>query len=328
MKTRFTGLALGLIVAALTFGGGDALAQTYGGGDGLQPSSSTGGDGPLKPRNPGRPDDPLATSITRTEATRLNRLRRQNGVVSHVEAGPQLLENAQSVANSANLDCKVHDASLRGLNAQGQSVYEVACIDGGGYILANTSPPQAADCVAIAGRAARVRADNPAEVPASPVCTMPENQNIVGIVAAYAHAAGVDCTVDEGAWVGESTTGNAVYEVGCAGTGGYWVERVAGRWSATDCVKVLAQNANCGFTSAEERAASVKTWLSASTASGCDVVDARYMGENANGAFYEAKCGAGGGYVARLNQARAVQQVYPCAEAAGIGGGCRLAGRP
>jgi hypothetical protein len=326
MKMKFVGLAMGVIAAVLTFGAPDsAFAQN--GGDGLQPTNSLAGGGELKPRQPGRPDDPLSTTVTHTEATRLNRLRRRNGVVSNVESGPQLYENAQSAANRASLSCKVHDATLRGLNAEGVSVYEVACIEGGGYIISNTSPPQAADCVAIAGRATRAQAQDPNAAP-GPVCTMPENQNIVGIVAAYAKAAGVDCSVDEGAWVGESTTGNAVYEVGCAGTGGYWVERVAGHWTATDCVKVMAQNASCGFTTPQERAFAVKTWLAASSASGCDVVDARYMGENANGAFYEAKCTTGGGYVARVDQARAVQQVYPCAEATGIGGGCRLAGRP
>lgn len=294
--------------------------------DGLVERGTTQDD-PLRPRNPGLPDDPLATTITRTEATRLGRTRRQSGVVAAVPTDEQAIRTSQSLANSLSLDCKVEHATLRGMNAERQGVYEVGCLEGPGYILAETTPPQAADCVAIAGRAAKLLAADPA-APTGPVCTLPVNQNAQAVVASYARAAGVACEIDQGAWVGESTAGNAIYEVGCAGAGGYWVERVAGAWTATDCVKVVAQNAACGFTTDAERAATLKAWLASSPASGCDVVDARYMGENANGVFYEAKCGSGDGYVARFNQARTVQQVYPCAEAATIGGGCKLAARP
>lgn len=326
MKVKFAAFALGLVMAALTVAPGSASAQN--GGDGLRESSSTGGGGALRPRNPGLPDDPYAATITRTEATRLGRLRRHNGVVSGIATDQQAIMLTQSMANTLSLDCKVEHATLRGLNPDAQNVYEIGCIEGPGYIIAATSPrPQAADCLAVAGRAAKARMDDPAAAPA-PVCTLPVNQNTEAVVGYYARLAGVNCHVDQGAWVGESTAGNAVYEVGCAGSGGYWVERVGGRWTATDCVKVMAQNAACEFTTPAERASTLKTWLASSPASACDVIDTRYMGENANGAFYEAKCGAGGGYVARLDQARAVQQVYPCAEAATIGGGCKLAARP
>lgn len=326
MQSRFVAIILGMTIAVAAFGSADvAVAQN--GGDGRGTPGVTADD-PLRPRNPGLPDDPYATTITHTEATRLGRLRRQNGVVPAIATDQQAIMLTQSMANTLSLDCKVEHATLRGLNPDALNVYEIGCLEGPGYIIAATSPrPQAADCVAIAGRVAKAMAANPA-APPGVTCTLPVNQNAQAVVASYARAAGVECTIDEGAWVGESTGGNSVYEVGCAGAGGYWVERVGGRWTATDCVKVMAQNASCDFTTATERAATIKAWLAASPASGCDVIDARYMGENANGAFYEAKCSAGGGYVARLNQARAVQQVYSCAEAATIGGGCKLAARP
>jgi hypothetical protein len=53
------------------------------------------------------------------------------------------------------------------------------------------------------------------------------------------------------------------------------------------------------------------------------------MGSNPNGRFYEAKCGAEGeGYIARINNEGATQQIYPCATAQRIGGGCTLTPAP
>jgi hypothetical protein len=324
VKLKIVSLALGLMVSILVVTHpGKALAQN--GGDGLASSSSTAGDGPLRPRNPGLPDDPQSVTVTHTEATRLGRLRRHSGVVAAAATDQQAIMSSQSMANMLSLDCKVEHATLRGLNAEAQNVYEVGCLEGPGYIISATTPrPQAADCVAISGRAARTQAANPG-APAGLTCTLPVNQNVLAVVAAYGRAAGVDCSIDQASWVGESTSGNSVYEIGCAGSGGYWVERIGGIWSATDCVKVHAQNASCSFTTGAERSAMLRQWLASTSASGCDVVDARYMGENANGAYYEVRCGSGGGYVARLDSSRNVRQVLTCAEATTLGGGCRLA---
>ena len=52
------------------------------------------------------------------------------------------------------------------------------------------------------------------------------------------------------------------------------------------------------------------------------------MGQNANGMFYEAKCEGADGVIARLNAENAVQQIYPCATAQRIGGGCKLTTAP
>ena len=52
------------------------------------------------------------------------------------------------------------------------------------------------------------------------------------------------------------------------------------------------------------------------------------MGRNANGVFYEAKCDGADGVIARLNDQNAVQQIYPCATAQQIGGGCKLTPAP
>jgi hypothetical protein len=226
--------------------------------------------------------------------------------------------------NTANVECRVVDASLLGYNAAQQGVYEVSCGSGMGYVVAASSPPAVTDCVTLAGRAEMARAQDP-DAPAQLVCKLTGNSNITRMVAVYGQQAGVHCAVDQAAMVGTSVAGNAVYEVGCPGAEGYWIEKAASGWITTPCIKVAATGTACRFTTTAELAASAKTWLAGTPASACDVTDVRYMGANGAGSFYETRCGAGDGFVARLDNAMAVQQVYPCAEAATIGGGCKLA---
>lgn len=230
---------------------------------------------------------------------------------------------AQAQAAAAGSTCQVSEASMLGVNAEQQPMYEAACAAGPGYILIASTPPQAVDCVILAGQADLDRQRNPA-ADTGIQCKLPANTDVARVVAAYAQEAGVTCTVDQGASIGKSTEGNFIYEVGCNGVDGYWIEKVAGGWEKTECLTVVTQSAACRFTTPQEQAATVKTRLAGSPAAACDVTEARYMGANTNGSFYEAKCATGDGYVARFNAEGAVQQTYPCAEAARIGGGCKL----
>ncbi|MNC79779.1 hypothetical protein D3C75_1323580 [compost metagenome] len=52
------------------------------------------------------------------------------------------------------------------------------------------------------------------------------------------------------------------------------------------------------------------------------------MGQNANGRFIEMTCAGADGAIIRQNAEKAILQVYPCAEAAMIGGGCKLTTTP
>lgn len=239
-----------------------------------------------------------------------------------------VMAEAQAVLTAAGDSCTPTEASALGQDQQQQKVYEVVCAPGTGpgYIMVAKAPPatpELIDCVLLAGQAERARAANPAaEVE---LCKLPGNQNPLGVITGYAQAAGVTCTIDQGMAIGKNN-GKDVYEVGCNGADGYWLERGdAGAWNSTACTIITAQNATCRFTTTAEMAASFKTRLVGTAADDCDVTQVRYMGANTNGAFYEAKCAAEGtGYIARTNPAGAVQQVYACATAARIGGGCTL----
>jgi hypothetical protein len=267
--------------------------------------------------------DPRATTVTSVAASRLDRQRNRNGVYTQQPTGAQLLATTQSQMNTANVECRVVDASLLGYNGDQQGVYEVSCGSGMGYVVAASSPPAVTDCITLSSRAEMARTQDPT-APAALQCKLQGNQNVGHMVAAYGQQAGVTCAVDQAAMVGTSVAGNPVYEIGCPGAEGYWIERNATGWTTTPCLKVAASGTACRFTSPAESAVSAKAWFVNTPASACDVTDVRYMGANAAGAFYETKCGSGDGYVARLDNAMTVQQVYPCAEAASIGGGCKL----
>lgn len=235
----------------------------------------------------------------------------------------QIQAAAQEQATLANTGCQVTEAKLLGTTAERTSVYEMACAAGPGYIIETKTPPNVTDCVVLAHSAATMRASNPtADV--GPQCTIAANLDTQRFLREYAQQAAVPCTVDDATVIGKSNEGAIVYEIGCAGEQGYWIKKIDNAWQKTECIQVLAERGTCRLTTAGEIAASVKKWLAGSDAAACDVTEARLMGQNANGMFYEAKCAAGDGFIARTNAEHAVQQVYPCATAQQIGGGCTL----
>jgi hypothetical protein len=135
----------------------------------------------------------------------------------------------------------------------------------------------------------------------------------------------VTCTVDDGAARGRRADGKIVYEIGCAGVDGYWVEEAATGWTKTPCLTLVAGGNVCNFTTADEQKATVQSFLAGTEGAPCVVSAFRVMGQNANGQYIEAKCdaGTGGGYVfARKDDA--TTRVLPCATAQPIGGGCTL----
>lgn len=316
-RTSFCALALsallGFVISA------EAAAQVPG-----SPSNPEAG-GRAAPGSSGA--DPLnATVRSNSRAGRLGANttpRRPRNEPAAAPTPEALIASAQAIATAASASCQVSEASLLGVNAEQQPIYEAACATGPGYILISTTPPQAVDCVILAGQADLDRSRDPA-ADVGLQCKLPANTDVAKVVRTYAQEAGIACTVDEGASIGKSTGGNFIYEVGCTGADGYWLEKTPTGWETTTCMQVITQSASCKFTQPAEQATTLKAMLAGSPAAACDVTEARYMGSNSNGAFYEAKCGSGEGYIARFDTARVVQQVYPCAEAARIGGGCKL----
>lgn len=235
----------------------------------------------------------------------------------------QIQAEAQAALTGAGNGCQVTEARFMGETAEKVKAYEAACAAGPGYIVIASSPPETMDCVILAHSAAVRRAQDPnADVGGQ--CELPANQDVEAVMRAYAQEAGVPCAVDQVAVVGQNSAGAVTYEVGCNGVDGYWISKSGSTWSLDECLQIVSTNATCRFTTPEEQAATVKAWLAGSEAADCDVQQVRLMGQNDNGRFYEAKCAGADGVIARVDEARAVQQIYPCATAQQIGGGCTL----
>lgn len=276
-----------------------------------------------------------------TEATTTGRIRRQNrNSRPAAPAAPTPEENlaaAQTLATSAGLTCQATEANLLPLVAGDSRVYEAACASGPGYILIASTPPQSFDCVLLAATQARLAAAaaaNRAAAPAAPAapgaaeirCTLPQNTDVMRVMVEYARQANLPCVPNEGAPLSKQIDGDELYEVGCDGRDGYLLQKLAaGGWKPTECIQLVNAALACQFTTPAEQAASLKARFAGNAeAEACDVTRARYMGANANGSFYEAKCAADNGLIVRFNTEFVVQQVYPCEVAQRIGGGCTM----
>lgn len=238
----------------------------------------------------------------------------------------QILAAAQAQMALTTTGCQVSEAKLLGKTASDTTVYEVACGTAPGYIVETKTPPEASSCIILAHSAEVARAADPTASPAQ--CTLAANTDIQKFLRQYAKDAGVGCTVDQAKLRGQSNDGAVVYEVGCSDGPGYWIKQQAATWTKIPCIQIVAENGTCEFTTTAENAAFVKTLLAGSEAASCNVTEARLMGQNANGVFYEAKCDGADGVIARLNAENVVQQIYPCATAQQIGGGCKLTTAP
>lgn len=286
-----------------------ALAQDYPGGRSASDRAS----------NPGS---------ERAPSNRARDARRDRGQPQEAPAAAPTPEDirtaAQAQAVAAGLSCQVTEASNPGVTAEQTPTYEAVCADGPGYILIASTPPQAFDCLELAGTAATARLRDPA-ADVGQQCVLPANQNGLAVIGGWARDAGVACTIDEAVAIGKSAADNIVYEIGCAGADGYWLEKVGEGWDLKDCLRVASTGGTCRFTTPQEQADGFEARLVGTDAAACDVAAVRLMGQNANGRFYEVKCTAEGeGYIARVDNEGATRQVYPCATAQRIGGGCTL----
>lgn len=270
-------------------------------------------------------DDEPAVTQGPTSRAAAGRQRRERAPAA--PTAEQILASAQEQMNLTTTGCQVSEAKLMGKTAADTTVYEVACGAAPGYIVETKTPPEASSCIILAHSAEVARAANPTAPPAAQ-CTIAANTDIQKFLRQYAVDAGVACTVDQAKLRGQSSDGAVIYEVGCSDGAGFWIKQQGTTWSKTPCIQVLAERGTCEFTTTAENAAFVKTLLAGSEAASCDVTEARLMGQNANGVFYEAKCAGADGVIARLNAENAVQQVYPCATAQAIGGGCKLTTAP
>lgn len=311
MRIQRLAAALGCAVTMAAALAAPAFAQSPGPGSG----PDYGGRAP-----PSGDSNPV--SVTREQPGRVRASGRREARPAAAPDPAAILATAQGHATAAGLTCQGTEAAHPGRIGEAE-VYEIACAGSSGYIILASTPAQTFDCIELAGTAAIARAADPA-ADVGQQCMLPANQNGLQVIGQWARDAGAACTIDQAQAVGKNE-GNMVYEVGCTDADGYWLEKVAGAFTLTPCTKVTQQGGACRFTTATEIHTGFQQKLAGTEAAGCQVTQIRLMGSNANGEFYEAKCATEGeGFITRLNPQGAVQQVYPCATAQRIGGGCTL----
>ncbi|MNH48726.1 hypothetical protein D3C73_02770 [compost metagenome] len=269
--------------------------------------------------------DPNQPEVSEGSKNRAGRSREPRAARAPSEA--QVRAAVQGHLTALGNTCQMTEAKLLGETPDKSSLYEIACATGPGYIVLGSTPPSATDCLVLATSAENARAKDPA-AEVGTVCTLPVNDNGPAVFEAYAREAGMDCVIDGAGIVGAANDGAIVYEIGCANADGARIQKSASGWTRSSCFELASINATCKFTQPAEQAATLKSWLAGSEAAACDVQQARFMGQNANGSFYEATCAGADGVIVRFNTERAVQQVYPCATAQQIGGGCKLTTTP
>lgn len=234
---------------------------------------------------------------------------------------------ARDAAARAGADCDVTAATLRAVGHTGDRHYEVTCRDGPGYLIVAGIRDTAYNCLLLASQNERFEREGFATRQA-PICLLRTNRNPVRNLASIAARAGMDCQVDEGRVIGLSSDESPIYEIGCRGAVGAWIEQAPGGWVVTDCLEIRSRSDVCEFTSEPEERAAFRRWLVGSTAESCVPTQLRSMGRNAAGfTYYEVGCAAGDPIVVSLDGNRRVINVLLCADAAHIGDGCRADNR-
>ena len=281
----------------------------------------------VDPQDP-RGDDPTAGVNRDRVVPRRNDNQRRPQQPEPAVAAPTPEENkaaAQALLTAAGVSCQVSEATLLGVTAEQQSTYEAVCAEGPGYLAVASTPPQTFNCLELAGQAETTRLRDP-EADVGQQCTLPVNLDPVPVLTAYARTAGItDCTIDKGSAIGKSTAGNIIYEIGCAGRDGYWLEKTGESWQATPCWDLVLMQEACRYSTEAETKGAWTRVLAGTPAAACEVQQARRVGRDAQGlTVYEVKCGAGDGYFARVGDTFTAQRVHTCVEAANIAGGCTL----
>ncbi len=228
-----------------------------------------------------------------------------------------VMAEAQTAATAAGLACQVVEANRLGSTPAG-TAFEVACGVGPGFLVVAGQTPQAYNCLGLAASAAEQT---------SARCTLPRNADAISAVRSYVESANLSCSIDQAAWIGQLPSGEDRYEVGCAGSEGYWIDVAKTSTTPGEVIPCLeiGGNRTCQFTTKEEQVAWIVARYGASLPAGCTPTDLRVAGQNPQAKFYEVKCGNDSGYFLRTLLADgSFDRAIPCADALSIGGGCTL----
>jgi hypothetical protein len=228
-----------------------------------------------------------------------------------------VMAEAQTAATAAGLACQVVEANRLGATPAG-TAFEVACGVGPGFLVVAGETPQAYNCLGLAASASDQT---------SARCNLPRNADAIAAVRSYVESANLSCNIDQAAWIGQLPSGEDRYEVGCAGSEGYWIDVAKASTTPGEVIPCLeiGGSRTCQFTTKDEQVAWIAAKYGASLPAGCTPTDLRVAGQNPQAKFYEVKCSDNSGYFLRTLVADgSFDRAIPCADALSIGGGCTL----
>jgi hypothetical protein len=236
-------------------------------------------------------------------------------------AAPRLIKTAQ-------LPCTLTQARymFEATNAgkEKAKVYEVACQEGLGYVIAAPEKagalPVAVDCVATMAPVARHK-------PNPMACKLAGNTDPAKGLTSVMARSGRACAVEMGRYLG-STTDQTVYEVACSGGDGYILEATKAPGGAATAIPCLAfgagSNLQCALSTPEQQDRVLASLIAASDKP-CKAENRRYLGADAaHNDVFEVACSGGKGYMLQVDTAGKLVAATDCLQAADIGGGCRL----
>jgi hypothetical protein len=239
---------------------------------------------------------------------------------------PNVITRSAAILQAVEADCQVSDGYHPGDTRRRDPIFEVACAAGPGFLITAGEPPEVFNCLLLDAQEQARHAREP-DTPLTNMCLLEGARDAVAVLTPMAAAAGVTCDIDQALWIGRIEGIGDRYEVGCNGRSGAWLETaVNGAVVNTtyDCLEVVKLGEACRFTTAEERTASVAAMLPTSGAPQCSPTAGRLVGAAAGGdRYYELACSGSSGFIFRI-RSNAWDQAWPCAQAAGIIGGCKL----
>jgi hypothetical protein len=228
---------------------------------------------------------------------------------------------ADTLAASSGKNCVVKDKRYILSTVTGSTYFEVACQDGKGYVLERNA----------AG--ALARANDCANPPAGAECNLTDAREAkteqAGLYSRLAAKAGFPCTVGKYALF-PSKAKEEVVELQCTNRpdGGVAVFDADGNGKVLNCVLSLLDGRKCSFSDAAAAYPAVTADLKAMGKTTCTVSEARPIGRTATGDGYlEVGCSDGlpGWVMIYAAGTSKPKEVLSCKQAAGVGGGCKIA---
>lgn len=228
---------------------------------------------------------------------------------------------ADRLAQSSGKPCTVKDRRFVGVSVAKEFLFEVACQEGKGYVLAqggNGALLRTIDCVN------------------TELCQLTDARAAkteqAGLYTRLAQKAGFNCDVKTYAPFPTNLPGKEVVELVCNNRpdGGVGIFAASGPSQVYDCAHSELVRFRCSLSKPEASYPKLTDDLKTLGKPTCVVSNARYVGTTADKrAFMEVACADGlQGYMIEygVEPALAPKQVIVCSSASGIAGGCKLAG--